>query len=225
MTNRSRRRHRADSDGRPRTCRLPPNKARPAQGHPTGPRCLSPDSWWLREECCCGRSPGPAEHEVVQDVHGVLAVLAGGVDVASDVEPVLGDVVAGQAAGDFLLGLEGAHAALADVVRRPGARVRGEPRSVRNLKSFSTDRTVLLASASHLRPAQARVQSPFGYRPARPAGNPGVATRFTYDAAPTRTARSHAELPMDRGCHDDHVHQAIMGRPAGLSCWPRGTFH
>src|ERR1700730_14770158 len=100
-----------------------------------------------------------------------------------------------------------------------------KPRSVRNLKSFSTDRTVVLASASHLGPARTRVQSRFGHRPARPAGDPGVATRFTYDAAPTRTARSHAELSMERGCHDDHVHQAIMGRPAGLSCWPRGAFH
>jgi len=53
----------------------------------------------------------------VQDVHGVLAVLAGGVDVAADVEAVLGDVVAGQAAGDFLLGLQGPDAAFADVVR------------------------------------------------------------------------------------------------------------
>jgi hypothetical protein len=53
----------------------------------------------------------------VQDVHGVLAVLAGGVDVAADVEPVLGDVVAGEAAGDFLLGFQGADAALADVIR------------------------------------------------------------------------------------------------------------
>jgi hypothetical protein len=49
----------------------------------------------------------------VQDVHGVLAVLAGGVDVASDVEPVLGDVVAGQAPRDLLLGFQRADAALA----------------------------------------------------------------------------------------------------------------
>ena len=53
----------------------------------------------------------------MQDVDGVLAVLAGGVDVTADVEPVLGDVVAGQAAGDFLLCFQGAYAALADVVR------------------------------------------------------------------------------------------------------------
>jgi hypothetical protein len=66
----------------------------------------------LRGECLRGRSPGPAEHEVVQDVHGVAAVLAGGVDVTADVEPVLGDVVAGQAAGDLLLGLQRANAAL-----------------------------------------------------------------------------------------------------------------
>jgi hypothetical protein len=31
-------------------------------------------------------SPGRAEHEVAQDVHGVLAVLAGGVDVRGDVD-------------------------------------------------------------------------------------------------------------------------------------------
>jgi hypothetical protein len=31
----------------------------------------------------------------VQDAHGILAVLAGGVEVAADVEPVLGGVVAG----------------------------------------------------------------------------------------------------------------------------------
>jgi hypothetical protein len=48
-----------------------------------------------------------AEHEVVQDVHGVAAVLADGVDVAADVEAVLGDVVAGQAAGYLLLGFRG----------------------------------------------------------------------------------------------------------------------
>ena len=35
----------------------------------------------------------------MQDVHGVVAVLAGGVDVAADVQAVLGDVVAGQASG------------------------------------------------------------------------------------------------------------------------------
>jgi len=68
----------------------------------------------------------------VQDVHGVLAVLTGGVDVAADVEAVLGDVVAGQAAGDLLLGLEGADAALADVVRPSrGLLVMRVPRSIR----------------------------------------------------------------------------------------------
>ena len=61
--------------------------------------------------------PGRAEHEVVQDVHGVLAVLAGGVDVAAGIEAVLGDVVAGQAAGDLLLCFQGPDAALADVVQ------------------------------------------------------------------------------------------------------------
>jgi hypothetical protein len=36
-----------------------------------------------------------------------MAVFAGGVDVAADVQPVLRGVFTGKAAGDFLLGLEG----------------------------------------------------------------------------------------------------------------------
>ena len=60
----------------------------------------------------CWRLPMGAEHELVEDVHGAEAVLAGGVDVAADVEAVLGDVVAGQAAGDFLLGFQGADPAV-----------------------------------------------------------------------------------------------------------------
>ena len=64
----------------------------------------------------CGQ-PRVAEHELVQDFVGTEAVLAGGVDVAADVEAVLGDVVAGQAPGDLLLGLQGADAALREVVR------------------------------------------------------------------------------------------------------------
>src|ERR1035441_9078131 len=40
-----------------------------------------------------------------------------GVDVAADVEAVLGGVVAGQPPGDFLLGLGGPQAGLADVVQ------------------------------------------------------------------------------------------------------------
>jgi hypothetical protein len=49
---------------------------------------------------------------LVWDFVGVVAVLAGGVDVAADVEAVLGDVVAGEAAGNLLLGSQGADAAL-----------------------------------------------------------------------------------------------------------------
>ena len=56
--------------------------------------------------------PEFAEHELVQDFVCAEAVFAGGVDVAADVEPVLGDVVAGEAAGDLLLGLQGADAAV-----------------------------------------------------------------------------------------------------------------
>jgi hypothetical protein len=68
----------------------------------------------------------------VQDVHGVAAVLAGGVDVAADVEAVLGDVVAGQAARYLLLGFQRADAALADVIRPSrGLLVMRVPRSIR----------------------------------------------------------------------------------------------
>jgi hypothetical protein len=41
-----------------------------------------------------------------------VAVLAGGVDVAADVEPVLGGVFAGEPAGDLLLGFGGPYSAL-----------------------------------------------------------------------------------------------------------------
>jgi hypothetical protein len=57
-------------------------------------------------------------------------VLAGGVDVDADVEPGLGDVGAGEPAGDLLLGFQGPDAALADVIGRPHARVAGEPEHV-----------------------------------------------------------------------------------------------
>src|ERR1019366_1781863 len=66
----------------------------------------------LRGEPLCGWLPGAAAHELVQDFHGTASVLAGGVDVAADVEAVLGDVVAGEAAGDVLLDFQGADAAL-----------------------------------------------------------------------------------------------------------------
>ncbi len=46
-------------------------------------------------------------------------MFAGGVDVASDVEPVLGGVLTGEAAGYLLLGFQGADAPLADVVGGP----------------------------------------------------------------------------------------------------------
>ena len=59
-----------------------------------------------------------------------LAVFAGGVDVAADTEAVLGGVVAGQPAGDLLLGLIRAQSGLADVVRGPHAGVGGEPEDV-----------------------------------------------------------------------------------------------
>jgi len=69
-------------------------------------------------------------HELFQDLEGTEAVFTGGVDVAADFEAVLGDVVAGQAAGDFLLGIQGADVWLAEVARRPDARVASEAEDV-----------------------------------------------------------------------------------------------
>ena len=57
--------------------------------------------------CRVGWVPGVSGHGCAQDVHDVAAVLAGGVGVAADVEPVLGGVLAGEPSGDLLLGLEG----------------------------------------------------------------------------------------------------------------------
>ena len=51
--------------------------------------------------------PGVPGEQGVQDVEDIASVIAGGVDVAADVEAVLGGVVAGQPPGDFLLGLTG----------------------------------------------------------------------------------------------------------------------
>ena len=81
--------------------------------------CTRGDLWFgfgcaLRGDRLCWRLPGGAEHEVAQDGESAPAVLAGGVDVAADVEAVLGNVVAGQAAGDLLLGFQRADAALRD---------------------------------------------------------------------------------------------------------------
>src|SRR5258708_12474508 len=73
------------------------------------------------------REPWCAGHDCAQDVHGVAAVFAGGVDVAADVQAVLSGLFAGEPAGYLLLGFERAHAALGDVVRRPDPRVAAEP--------------------------------------------------------------------------------------------------
>ena len=77
-----------------------------------------------------GRLPGVSGEQAAQDGEDVVAVLAGGVDVAADVQPVLGGLFAGEAAGYLLLCLGGAHAALADVVRGPDPGVCGEPQHV-----------------------------------------------------------------------------------------------
>ena len=56
------------------------------------------------ENACAGGRQGVPSMRAHRTCHGVLAVLAGGVDVAADVEAVLGDVVAGEAAGYFSAG-------------------------------------------------------------------------------------------------------------------------
>src|SRR3712207_5323021 len=56
---------------------------------------------------------------------------ADGVDVAGDVEAVLGDLLAGEPSGDLLLGLGWAQVAFADVVRGPDPGVGGEVQDVR----------------------------------------------------------------------------------------------
>jgi len=65
----------------------------------------------------CGRTPGVYGEEAAQDGEYVLAVFAGGVDVAAGIQPVLGGVFAGEAPGYLLLGLVRPDAALADVVQ------------------------------------------------------------------------------------------------------------
>src|SRR5437870_5644266 len=80
--------------------------------------------------CLAGWSPGVAGEGPVYGGHDVDAVLAGGVDVAADVEPVLGCGFAGQAAGDFLLRFGGPQVSLADVVRGPNPGVGGEAQNV-----------------------------------------------------------------------------------------------
>ena len=86
----------------------------------------------MSSPCARGRLPGAAGEDAAQDGHDVLAVLAGGVDVAADVEPVLGGLFAGEAPGDLLLGLQRADAALADVFRsRCRLRVMRVLRSIR----------------------------------------------------------------------------------------------
>ena len=54
-----------------------------------------------------GRPPRGAGHGAAQDVYDVAAALAGGVDAAADVQPVLGGVLAGEPADIFCWVLTG----------------------------------------------------------------------------------------------------------------------
>ncbi|MDQ3763262.1 MAG: IS3 family transposase [Actinomycetota bacterium] len=73
---------------------------------------------------------GVSGDSLAQRGHDVDAVLAGGVDVAADVQAILGDVFAGQLPGDLLLCLGGPEIALADVVRGPNPGIAAEPKNV-----------------------------------------------------------------------------------------------
>ena len=77
--------------------------------------------WWL---------PGVSGEGVADAGQDVDAVFAHGVDVAADVEAVLGDDLAGEPSGDLQLGLGRAEAAFADVVGGPDPGVAGEPQDV-----------------------------------------------------------------------------------------------
>src|SRR5690348_5249934 len=77
-----------------------------------------------------GWAPGVAGERGADSGHDACAVLADGVDVAADVQAVLGDVVAGQPPGDLLLGLGRAQVPLADVVGGPDPGVEAEPQDV-----------------------------------------------------------------------------------------------
>jgi hypothetical protein len=64
--------------------------------------------WWCKWVCVSGRGgkcglPGVSGDGLAERGHDVDAVFAGGVDVAADVQAVLGDLFAGQASGDLLL--------------------------------------------------------------------------------------------------------------------------
>src|SRR5207342_2516056 len=77
--------------------------------------------WWL---------PGVSGEGVADAGQDVDAVFAHGVDVAADVEAVLGDDLAGEPPGDLLLGFGRAQAAFADVVGGPDPGVGDEQQDV-----------------------------------------------------------------------------------------------
>lgn len=74
--------------------------------------------------------PGVARDGLARWGHDVSAVLAGGVDVAADIESVLGDLFVGEPTGDFLLGLGGSRVAFAEVVCGPDPGVEAETEDV-----------------------------------------------------------------------------------------------
>ncbi len=77
--------------------------------------------WGLSGWCGDGWSPGVTGEGVADAGEDVGFVFADGVDVAADVEAVLGDLLAGEPTGDLLLGLGWAQVAFAEVVGGPDA--------------------------------------------------------------------------------------------------------
>ncbi len=80
--------------------------------------------------CWDGWVPRVAGEGGVEGGKGVAAVFADGVEIASDVEAVLGGVLAGESAGDLLLGFGGSQVALTEIVGGPDPGVGGEPQDV-----------------------------------------------------------------------------------------------
>jgi len=145
--------------------------------------CTSGDLWFgvalgSRGECLCWRLPGGAEHELVEDVHGAEPVLAGGVDVAADVEAILGDVVAGEAAGDLLLGFQGADAALAALLfvgHTPVSVVNRSTSACRPLQNSRSSRpgfcfVLFFGPGTLARPARTACRNSRASGPAMPSG-------------------------------------------------------
>ena len=77
-----------------------------------------------------GWHPGAADDRAAERGHGIDAVLGGGGEVTADGEPVAGDVLRLQSAGDLLLGLVRSQVTLGEIVCRRDLGVGAETQDV-----------------------------------------------------------------------------------------------